>query len=338
MANQKYSVTEEQLRQLYEKEKKTLGEVAAAIGCHPSTVRPWLIKYGIPIRAKGRLPASHSFEAARHREYGRRYRAKMTPEQKARRRELQRRRRGSLIIPRLSPEERERRRQETHARYRAKYHEQLAANHRERRKRADVKAADRAYRQKNREHLTAQIREWRRKNPEKLAARREARRDEINAHHRAYVSRRMVDDIQFRLARLLRSRMTTAVRKGYRAGSAVQDLGISVAEFRQHLESLWTVGMSWENYGRGDGKWCIDHIYPLARADLTSRVEFRAVANWRNQVPRWHTDNARKMATITDDAQQLFDELCECFRVMGDGGRVDDGQPTLLGAQTPRRS
>lgn len=313
MARQKYAVSEELLRKLYERDRKTISEVAEFIGCHPSTVRPWLLRFGIPIRPKGRSPVDHSFTATRNRMYSRRHRAKLSPEQKLRRLERQRIRRGSVIREPLPPDERERRRQETHARYRERHRAQLAANHRERRKREDVKAAERAYRQVNRERLTATNREWRKNNPEKIRARREARREEINANHREYVARRLQEDVQFKLARQLRSRMNAAVRGGYRAGSAVDDLGMPIAEFRKHLESLWEPEMTWANYGKGPGKWCIDHIFPLAKADLTNRVEFLAVANWRNQVPRWHVDNSTKLATITTDAQQLFDELRAFF-------------------------
>lgn len=323
MGRQKYSVSEERLRQLYERELKTIDQVAAVIGCHPSTVRPWLLRYDIPIRPKGRVPLNDSPEATRGREYGRRYRSKMTAEQKARRRERQRQRRGSVITPPLSADERERRRQETHARFREHHRERLAANHRERRKRADVKAAERSYRQTHKERLTLTNREWRKNNPEKIRARREARREEINANHREYVARRMQTDLQFRLARQLRSRMSAAVRGGYRAGSAVRDLGMPIAEFKTHLESLWEAGMSWVNYGKGPGKWCIDHFYPLARADLTNRVEFLAVANWRNQVPRWHVDNSTKVALITPAAAGLFEELCTSFRASGPHARRD---------------
>ena len=309
MARQKYSVSEEELRQLYEHERKTIEQVAEVIGCHPSTVRPWLLKYRIPIRPKGRLPKEDSAEAARHREYGRRYREKMTAEQKSLRLEQQRRRCGSVIREPLAPDERERRRQETHERYRERHRGRLAANHRERRKRDDVKFAERAYRQANRVRLTSINREWRKRNPEKVRARREARREEINANHREYVTRRIKEDVQFKLARQLRSRMNAAVRGGYRAGSAVDDLGISIGEFKKRLESLWEPEMTWANYGKGAGRWCIDHIYPLAKADLTNRVEFLAVANWRNQVPRWYLDNASKLATVTREAEKLFDDL-----------------------------
>ena len=309
MARQKYSVSEETLRRLYENERKTIEQVAEVIRCHPSTVRLWLLKYGVPIRPKGRLPEDDSSEAARHREYGRRYREKMSAEQKALRLEWQRRRRGNVVREPLPPDERERRRQETHARYRERHRGRLAANHRERRKRDDVKSAERAYRQANRDRLTAITREWRNRNPEQVRARREARRQEINANHREYVARRMQEDVQFKLARQLRSRMNAAVRGGYRAGSAVDDLGMPISEFRRRLESLWEPEMTWANYGKGAGRWCIDHIYPLAKADLTNRVEFLAVANWRNQVPRWYLDNASKLATVTREAQKLFDDL-----------------------------
>jgi len=314
MARQRYVASEELIRQLYERETKTIEQVAAVIGCHPSTVRPWLLTYSIPIRPKGRPPTDNSFEAMRHREYGRRYRRKMDAERKALRRDQQRRRRRSVIKEPLPPDERERRRQETHARYRQKHRERLAANHRERRKRPEVKAAERIYRQTNQERLTSTTREWRVRNRERIRARREARREDINAVHRAYVKRRMQEDIQFKLARQLRSRMSAAVRGNFRAGSAVEDLGMSIESFKVHLEANWDADMSWSNYGKGPGKWCIDHIYPLAKADLTNRVEFLAVANWQNQVPRWHVENSTKLDLVTPEAARLFSELCNFFR------------------------
>lgn len=109
---------------------------------------------------------------------------------------------------------------------------------------------------------------------------------EINALRKV---RRRIDN-QFRIACNLRSRITKAVRDGQKAGSAVRDLGMSIPEFEVHIESLFTSGMSWKNYG----KWHLDHITPLTSFDLTDREQFLKAAHWSNYQPLWAEENARK--------------------------------------------
>jgi hypothetical protein len=72
--------------------------------------------------------------------------------------------------------------------------------------------------------------------------------------------------------------------------------------------------MSWENWGSGSGKWQIDHIFPLAKADLTQRVQLLACCNWQNLQPLWFEDNVRKGDAVTPEAQQLFDGLVSQFQ------------------------
>ena len=53
-----------------------------------------------------------------------------------------------------------------------------------------------------------------------------------------------------RIASNLRSRLSIALKNNQKTGSAVQDLGCSFEELKQHLESKFQPGMTWENYGR----------------------------------------------------------------------------------------
>ncbi len=98
-----------------------------------------------------------------------------------------------------------------------------------------------------------------------------------------------------RLSRLLRARVYRAAKRG-RAGSAVRDLGCSVAELRAHLEQMWRPGMSWENHGSGPGTWQIDHIRPLAGFDLTQRDQLLQACHYSNLQPLWFKDHVRKTA------------------------------------------
>lgn len=67
-------------------------------------------------------------------------------------------------------------------------------------------------------------------------------------------------------------------------------LGCTVAELRHHLESLWTPGMCWENYG----EWHIDHRKPIAAFWLSEPAEQRACFHFTNLQPLWAADNYRK--------------------------------------------
>ena len=39
---------------------------------------------------------------------------------------------------------------------------------------------------------------------------------------------------------------------------------ITVEEFITHIENHFQKGMNWDNHGRGEDKWHIDHIISLA--------------------------------------------------------------------------
>lgn len=108
---------------------------------------------------------------------------------------------------------------------------------------------------------------------------------------------RLLTDIQFRLACNLRGRLKDALRKGRKVGSAVRDLGCTVGELKIHLESKFTEGMSWDNYGQ----WHVDHIKPLAVFDLTNRQQFLEACNWTNLQPLWAADNIRKGAKYDEE-------------------------------------
>lgn len=95
-----------------------------------------------------------------------------------------------------------------------------------------------------------------------------------------------------RLARNLRCRLLEAIKCNYKNGSAVRDLGCSIAELKAYLESKFQSGMSWDNYGRNG--WHIDHIIPLAAFDLTNKDDLLKACHYTNLQPLWATDNLKK--------------------------------------------
>lgn len=71
-----------------------------------------------------------------------------------------------------------------------------------------------------------------------------------------------------------------------------EELGYTPDELRVHLESLFQPGMTWENHGKGPGKWHVDHIRPIVSFPAgTPPSEINALSNLR---PLWEHENLSK--------------------------------------------
>lgn len=84
-----------------------------------------------------------------------------------------------------------------------------------------------------------------------------------------------------------------AALKGRTDGALFSRLGYSAHELVAHLERKFTLGMSWENYG----KWHIDHVRPCASFDLTDPEQFEECWALKNLCPLWAAENVRKGAS-----------------------------------------
>jgi hypothetical protein len=109
-------------------------------------------------------------------------------------------------------------------------------------------------------------------------------------------ARRMATDIQYRLRHNLRNRVRRAFEKNYKSGSALALLGCSIEYLKAHLERQFTNGMSWDNMGKGGGKWNIDHTVPLSDFDLSDPEQAKIACNYKNLQPLWESDNFKKNA------------------------------------------
>lgn len=117
-------------------------------------------------------------------------------------------------------------------------------------------------------------------------------RDKIRDARNIYRKKKLLVDKGFYLSEKLRIRLHSALKHGYKTGSAIRDLGCSIKELEKHLESLFTEGMSWEKFG-GRGIQ-IDHIKPLSSFDLTDREQLLQACHYTNLQPLWYHDNELK--------------------------------------------
>jgi hypothetical protein len=91
------------------------------------------------------------------------------------------------------------------------------------------------------------------------------------------------NDLDFRLANILRARLTNAIKYNFKSGSAVANLGCSIKELKLYLESKFEPWMSWENHGRYG--WHIDHIEPLTSFDLSNSEDLKKACHFTNLQP-----------------------------------------------------
>lgn len=100
------------------------------------------------------------------------------------------------------------------------------------------------------------------------------------------------ENINARIAVNLRNRIY-GVLKGYKKESGLKDvLGCNIMAFRIYLESLWTDGMSWDNYNKTG--WHIDHIRPCASFDLSDPEQQKQCFHYTNLQPMWAIPNMIK--------------------------------------------
>lgn len=150
------------------------------------------------------------------------------------------------------------------------------------------KQYDQEYREKHREKRREYNRQWRQKN-----------RD----YWRGYQNRRLREDLNYRLHNYVSRAIRKAIKKNRQ--SAFNLLGYTVEELRQHLESLFQPGMSWENYGT---EWHIDHITPkswfkVEGPDGIDEYELRLCWSLENLQPMWGDENLEKNNRYVSDAR-----------------------------------
>lgn len=105
-----------------------------------------------------------------------------------------------------------------------------------------------------------------------------------------YLYNRRRKDICFKLLENLRHRLNLAVKNNYKSKKTKKLLGCTIEELKSHLESQFTKGMNWDNYG----KWHIDHIRPCASFDLSKPEEQQKCFHYTNLRPLWAIDNMKR--------------------------------------------
>ena len=116
--------------------------------------------------------------------------------------------------------------------------------------------------------------EWNKQNIEK--------RKEILKKHSQKLEVKLKNNLRHRVYLFLKSKSKVKNKK------TEEILGCDYMFIKDYLETKFTEGMSWENYG----KWHIDHIIPLFSAKTDE--EIYKLCHYTNLQPLWGEDNLKK--------------------------------------------
>ena len=178
-----------------------------------------------------------------------------------------------------------------------------------------VKQYDDQYRKTHREKRREYDRQW---------------REENRDYWRGYQIKRLRTDINYRLRNYVGRAIRRAINKNRR--SVFNILGYSVDDLRHHLESLFQLGMNWQNYGSA---WHIDHIIPkswfnLASEDGIDEYELRLCWSLENLQPLWANENLEKKDRhISLMEKGHLQMTCDRFRLALEGYKQNGIQLNL---------
>lgn len=164
-----------------------------------------------------------------------------------------------------------------------------------------AKEYNKEYREKNREELNQQNREYYEKNKDSYKKKsqeyRIKNREVLNAQQR---QKRKEDPI-FKITNNIRKSIQSYTRiKNFEKTSHFNDyIGCTPLEFRSHIESLFQPGMTWENCGKGKGKWNLDHNIPLDTAQTIE--ELYRLNHYSNIRPLWSEYNNLKSNMLPNE-------------------------------------
>jgi len=126
-------------------------------------------------------------------------------------------------------------------------------------------------------------------------------RAKISKCFREWRRKKYYSDPCFKLVTTQRSRIRVCIKRvlATKEIKSLRLLGCTAEQLKAHLESLWTEGMNWGNYGKYG--WHVDHIKPLASFYLTSREQQKIAFNYINLQPLWAKDNLLKGNKVFKD-------------------------------------
>jgi hypothetical protein len=146
------------------------------------------------------------------------------------------------------------------------------------------------YYKNNKKNFLKQVKEYNRIHQAEKAKYMKDYGQKHKEQRRMYIKNKRKINSNFKIRCNLAIRIWDALKKNVKSKSTMKLLDCSIEQLKSHLESKFTKGMSFDNYG----KWHIDHIRPCASFDLSKPEEQLKCFHYTNLQPLWAKDNLRK--------------------------------------------
>ncbi len=156
------------------------------------------------------------------------------------------------------------------------------------------------YRENNVERLRLQSKRTYQKNKERWRKRR-------SEYARIYSKNKKATCPSYKLKKILRDRLYSALKGVQKSQKTLDLLGCSVGELKVHLEKQFKPGMNWDNWSTNG--WHVDHIRPCASFDLMRPEEQTKCFHYSNLQPLWANDNRSKSDKYTPNAESNSIEI-----------------------------
>ena len=158
--------------------------------------------------------------------------------------------------------------------------------------------ANKRYYKKNKEEISEWYKEWAKENETERKTYSQQwnkdNREHVNQYKRDYERKRRAEDPKYRLGVRTRTAVWQMLkeRNVNKMNKTFDLLGYSLEEIMAHLEALFTIGMTWDNYG----EWHVDHKIPMAsfNFETTDDREFKLCWCLDNLQPLWGPENLSK--------------------------------------------
>jgi hypothetical protein len=153
-----------------------------------------------------------------------------------------------------------------------------------------IKEYNTKWNKENQEYYKKYFEEYNKLNYEKEKERKLKWSRDNKEYSNNYQKQRKKEDILFRLKTNIRTSVNRYLK--YRSKHTFEIVGCSPQFLKEHLESQFIDGMTWENRS----EWHIDHIIPLSSAKTED--ELYMLCHYKNLQPLWAEDNLKKSNKI----------------------------------------
>jgi hypothetical protein len=129
----------------------------------------------------------------------------------------------------------------------------------------------------------------------RLRCRKYESTEKFKIYRKLYEQHRYANNENYRLISNLRCRLYSALTRNKlskidKFSNTIELLGCTTEELWKHLESMFSDGMTRENYG----KWHVDHIIPCDNFNLFDVEQQKLCFHYTNLQPLWAKDNLIK--------------------------------------------